>query len=184
MDEEGFRALFDQYVTELWQFARRRCASATEADDVVADTFLVAWRRRLDVPDGEEARLWLYGCARRVLANQRRSATRRHNLESRLRGLSSSESPDGAEVLLDRLEHPVLVALADLPPDDRDLLIMRAWDGLAVSDMAVLLDVTPNAVSLRLTKARARLAAGLGRTDPADAGQVRGKRNPTEGSAT
>jgi RNA polymerase sigma-70 factor, ECF subfamily len=184
MDEDGFRVLFDEHVTELWRFARRRCASATEADDVVADTFLVAWRRRPDIPEGEAARLWLFGCARRILANQRRSATRRHNLENRLRGLSLSSSPDGAEALLDGLDHPVLAALARLTPDDRDLLIMRAWDGLAVTDMAVLLDLTPNAVSLRLTKARARLAAGLGRTDPADAGQFRGKRNPTEGSAT
>lgn len=182
MDEDGFRALFDEHLTGLWRFARRRCGTTTEADDVVAETFLVAWRRREDVPDGDAARLWLFGCARRILANQRRSASRQQRLQGRLRALSPGmTSPDGAEAFIDGLDHPVLAALGALSPEDRDLLIMRAWDGLTVTDMAAVLGITANAVSVRLTKARARLATRLGRTDPADAGQVEGARNPTRG---
>lgn len=70
MDEGGFRALFDEHLTGLWRFARRRCGTATEADVVVAETFLVAWRRREDVPDGDAARLWLFGCPRRIQVKQ------------------------------------------------------------------------------------------------------------------
>ncbi len=83
MDDGAFRQLFDAHMAEVWRYARRRCATATDADDVVAETFAVAWRRRADVPRDDAARLWLLGTARRVLANQRRSQGRQHRLRTR-----------------------------------------------------------------------------------------------------
>ncbi len=74
-------------------------------------------------------------------------------------------------------------ALARLSADDRDLLLMRAWDGLAVSDIAVLLDCTPNAASIRLTRARDRLAAAMGPTDLAPTRTSAGRDPDPEGGS-
>ncbi|MGI8754821.1 MAG: RNA polymerase sigma factor [Acidimicrobiales bacterium] len=168
MDEAGFRALFETCFDDVWRFARRRCPAAHAADDVTAETFAVAWRRRADLPEGDGARLWLFGTARLVLANQRRGDGRQSALRDRLAAepppgeaadpaLTVASSEDGRRVWRS------LAALAD---EDRDLLMMRAWDGLAVTDIATLLDCSPNAASIRLHWAKKRLAAALDEHDP------------------
>lgn len=78
------------------------------------------------------------------------------------------DQPGGPDL---RLEE-VRAALASLSDDDRDVVVMRCWDGLAVTDIAALLDCTPNAVSVRLHKARRKLLDRLDRTDPVVDGQV------------
>lgn len=168
-EEAGFRVLFDDHFADLWRFARRRVGSASDADDVVAETFAVAWRRRDALPGGHDTRLWLFGVARQVLANQRRGERRRLRLHLRLvatRVNDAAASPEPGVVL-----KAVFGALSD---SERDVLIMRCWDGLAVHEIATLLGCTPNAASLRLHKARRRLAEMLAQKDPAAAGQVAG----------
>lgn len=170
MDEAGFRALFAAQFDDVWRFARRRTSSAADADDVTAETFAVAWRRRGDLPPDDEARLWLFGTARHVLANHRRGDRRRSGLGARLSVVPAPPGPGDPGVVAvdhDQDARALWSALASLSADDRDLLIMRAWDDLAVTDMATLLDCSPNAVSVRLTKARRRLADALdaGSTD-------------------
>lgn len=78
-----FSDMFEEHFDDLWRFARRRCNSSSDADDIVAETFAVAWRRRADVPV-DATRLWLFGVARHVLNNQRRSSVRRDRLRLRL----------------------------------------------------------------------------------------------------
>ena len=155
-DQAAFQSLFQKRFTVVWRFARRRCASSADADDVTAETFAVAWRRRHDIPC-EQVHLWLFGIARRVIANQSRSARRQEHLRLRLVEQAVPGPTD------ERPSHDgtLLAALAALSPDDRDLLIMRAWDELPVAEMARLLDCSPNAVSVRLHKARRRLAVEL-----------------------
>ena len=82
---DRFRRLFGDHERELLAYALRRVDRPEDAADVVAETFLVAWRRMDRVPAGDEARLWLYGVARRQLANQRRGQLRRSRLADRLR---------------------------------------------------------------------------------------------------
>jgi RNA polymerase sigma-70 factor (ECF subfamily) len=166
-DEAGFRGLFDSHFADVWRFARRRVGSAADADDVTAETFATAWRRRDRLPPGEGARLWLFGVARNVLANRRRADARRRRLHLRLVAtrLDETVAPPEPGVGLP-------AALAALGDAEREVLIMRHWDGLAVQDIATLLGCTPNAVSLRLHKARRRLAGLLDAKDPASAGQV------------
>ena len=163
VEEDEFAALYRAHGADVWRFARRRCDSADEADDATAEAFAVAWRRRDDLPpSSDETRLWLLGAARRVLANQHRSARRRAGLDERLRAVAHSPGPiDPAEVVGDA--DPLWAALASLPDDQRDLLVMRAWDGLGVTEIAGLLGCTPNAASIRLTRARDRLAVALDR---------------------
>jgi RNA polymerase sigma-70 factor, ECF subfamily len=175
--EEQFRALFDAHFEDVWRFARRRCDSGQDADDVTAETFAVAWRRRDDVP-AEEIRLWLFGVVRRVLANQRRAVQRQHRLRLRVAQTFVPEAPADEEW---QHRDTWAAALRALPAADRELLIMQAWDGLAVGEMATILDCSPNAVSLRLHKARRRLAQALLEKDMAPLGHVAGGSLSTEG---
>ena len=71
-----FDRLYEVNSGPILAYALRRVEQPADAADVVANTFLVAWRRLDDIPDGDRARLWLYGTARRVLANHYRSDRR------------------------------------------------------------------------------------------------------------
>ncbi len=86
-----FDALYAAHLRPVLGFAVRRARQPADAADVVAEVFLVAWRRLDDVPPGDRARLWLYGVARGVLANQRRAAARRSRLGDRLAGAVAVE---------------------------------------------------------------------------------------------
>src|SRR5256714_11167773 len=98
---ERFRSLYEANYHLILGYALRR-ADAADAADVVAETFTTAWRRLRDVPEGEEARLWLYGVARRVLANQRRAERRRLRLAGPLRRQSPGAPHRGAQPSVQR----------------------------------------------------------------------------------
>lgn len=177
MDEQRFRALFEEEFDAIWRYTRRRCGSGQDADDVTAETFAAAWRRRDDVPSGDQARLWLFGTARRVLANHRRGNERRERLGHRLSSLPDGVSPDPADELLAR-QHDLHLALNSMPLEDRDLLMMRAWDELSVTDISQLLSCTPNAVSIRLTRARSQLRSRLDASKDPGTERTRTDRTP------
>lgn len=166
VEADEFEARYRAHVDAVWRYARRRCDDATHADDATAEAFAIAWRRRDELPEGDALRLWLLGTVRRVLANDHRGDRRRANLRAKL---EAAPPPRPADDPADEATtSPALwEALAALSPVDRDLLLMRAWDGLAVTDIAALLGCTPNAASIRLTRARDRLAQALAATDPA-----------------
>jgi RNA polymerase sigma-70 factor, ECF subfamily len=149
---ERFEELFIQTAPSVLAFARRR-VSSSEADDVLAETFLIAWRRLADLPD--EPLPWLYGAARRVIANQRRSTQRRKDLDIRLRtGVRDASEPvDSSEVL---------EALGRLGEADRYALTLTAWEGLGSKEAAVVLGCSYAAFRVRLARARRRLARELG----------------------
>ena len=134
-------------------YALRRTDRDT-AQDVVAETFTVAWRRLDKVP--EKPLPWLYGVARRVLANQRRSTRRLTSLRRKL-------EPD-ADTAPELADPELAAALRALPAIDREILALVAWEGLTAAEAAVVLDCTSTAARLRLHRARARLAAALGRS--------------------
>lgn len=158
----AFSKLFDLHFGDLWRFVRRRVSSAADADDLTADVFTIAWRRFDQLPPLSEQRLWLFGVARNVLQNHRRSTFRRQRLANRLAEVRESDRI----VDLGERDDSLWVALSQLAESDRDLLIMRAWDQLTVGEIASLLDCSPNAVSLRLRKARSRLRLLLDEKDP------------------
>ncbi|CCH18582.1 RNA polymerase sigma factor [Micromonospora lupini] len=167
--EDRFRRVYAEAFESLLAYALRRVAHPEDAADVVAETFLVAWRRRQDIPDGGEARLWLYGVARRVLANQHRGGVRRQRLGERLRQqLVVSVADPGSEVP-ERLA--VRAALAGLAEVDREVLMLTVWEGLRPHEVAAVLGVAPAAVRTRLSRARARLR-GLVGDDPGPPGHV------------
>ncbi|MFI5842952.1 RNA polymerase sigma factor [Catenuloplanes sp. NPDC051500] len=157
MDEEQFSALFEAQFTDVWRFARRRTASGSDADDIAAETFMVAWRRRDEMPV-DAARLWLFGIARNIVANHWRQDVRRDRLHLRLVGNDAAEDAYEQPTPSQEVLWP---ALAALPDKDRELLLMRAWDGLGVGEIATLLGVDAATVSSRLHKARLKLEREL-----------------------
>ena len=166
-DVESFQRLYAAYVDPVLGYALRRVGTPADAADVVAETFLVAWRRRDDVPAGEDARLWLYGVTRRVLANQRRGALRRSALGGRLRAELPGVLPDLAGAVADRTD--TARALARLGSADREVVELTAWEGLDSREVAEVLGITPMAARARLSRARQRLRGLLGH-DPVPAG--------------
>ena len=172
--EARFRKLYADHGREILAYALRRVGDPEDAADVLAETFLVAWRRSTDVPAGQEARLWLYGVARRTLANHRRGELRRARLNERLRAElvdaigDWTPSGDGAG--------EVVAALGRLDPRDRELLRLTAWEELSPSQAAVVLGLSAVAARSRLHRARRRLRRELERSgsDP----QREGTSNP------
>src|SRR6476660_1104458 len=120
-----FSRLYRDHEREILRYALRRSGCPEDAADVVTETFLVAWRRLGDVPVGEEARLWLYATARRVLANQRRGVVRRTRLAERLRDELRRQIP----VQLPTERGGVNEALAEMREGDRELLMLVGMEG-------------------------------------------------------
>ena len=153
---ERFEALVPALVDPLRRFLARRTDPAT-ADDVLAETLLVCWRRLDDVP--EEPLPWAYGVARNCLANATRGVRRQERLAARIAVVdppaSTTAGPgEGDDPDLDEAIHA-------LREEDAELLRLWAWEQLTPAEIAAVLDVTPNAVSIRLHRAREKLREEL-----------------------
>lgn len=155
-----FDALFAEHYRAVRAYVLRR-AVAGAVDDVLAETFLVAWRRVDAVP--ADALPWLLGVARRVLANQRRAEARRGALIEQLRdALPRSPRLDPSPALAG----PLGAALASLSEREREALLLVAWEGLEPRRAARVVGCTSAAFRGRLHRARRRLAAQLGEPLP------------------
>ena len=151
----------DAVLDEMWRehaaavvrYARRRVLPA-EVDEVVAETFLVAWRRLDDVP--AYALPWLLGVARGVSANVRRSARRHDALTDRL-GADRAIAWDGVDDAFMSLGESLERALDALRPDDRELLTLLAWDGLSREQAATALGISRGTLAVRLHRVRRRV---------------------------
>ena len=161
-----FRRLYDESFAQIRTYCLRRLPPS-EVNDAVADVFLVAWRRIDKAPDGDDARLWLYGIARNVVRNVDRSIRRRSRLRGRLGGLAANADPTPEAVVVRRAEdEEVLRKLEDLRPIDREVLRLSVWEQLGNNEIATVLDIDPHAVTMRLRRARRRMARGLGIESP------------------
>lgn len=158
---ERFEALVPALVEPLRRFLARRTDPAT-ADDVLAETLLVCWRRLDDVP--EEPLPWAYGVARNCLANATRGVRRQERLAARIAvvdpPLNTAGPGDGDDADLAE-------AIGALREEDAELLRLWAWEQLTPAEIAAVLDVTPNAVSIRLHRAREKLRDELRKTGAA-----------------
>lgn len=167
--EERFEELFAANYGDVLAYAVRRCASRQDAEDVAAETFAVAWRRIHELPDGQQARLWLFGTAHLVRLNHHRSHRRRKGLVERMRRFPRSMlSRDADTQLLER--ERIEEAFATLTPADREVLQLHVWEQLDVTEIATALDISPAAVWKRLQRARDRLAEALDASTCNDAG--------------
>lgn len=161
------RARFDAWVRDLIDPLRRfllRRTDVATAEDVLAETLLVCWRRFDEVPDPPLP--WAYGVARNCLANAQRSVRRQERVAARLAAVDPPRETDDVAGGRDDALHEALGRLRD---DDAELLRLWAWEQLAPSEIATVLGVTANAVSIRLHRAKDRLRDELGKVE-ADAG--------------
>ncbi|MGW2146500.1 RNA polymerase sigma factor [Nonomuraea bangladeshensis] len=165
-DRSRFEAVYRRTYEQILGYAVRRCSSPEDAADVVAETYVIAWRRMTELPDGDAGRLWLYGVARRVLANHRRSErrrlTRHTELTDEIEKLYAAPSPDGEQ-------HGVDDAMDLLADSDRELLALALWEGLDPGEIATVLGCSRNAARIRLHRARRRFAKALERIRPSAA---------------
>jgi RNA polymerase sigma-70 factor (ECF subfamily) len=146
---ERFERVFAEHSRSVFAYAARRAPE--RADDVVAETFAVAWRRFDELPPDVEP--WLYGVARRALAGQWRSQSRQSALVSRLVDVTSAAAGDGAD-------HAELYdALAQLGETDREALLLTYWEGLEPERAAAVLEISRDALNQRVHRARQRLRA-------------------------
>jgi RNA polymerase sigma-70 factor (ECF subfamily) len=153
--EDLYRAAYPRVLAYA-----RSVASREDADDAVAETFAIAWRRQRDIPRGAELG-WLIGVARRVLANARRSRRRAGALHALLDLQPRISGPDPAERVQDG---ELRAALLTLSPLDREAVVLTAWLDLSAADAARALGITPAAFRMRSARARRRLRAALSPT--------------------
>jgi len=155
-DPAAFESVFRAHAGAVHAYALRRSDGAT-ADEVVADTFLVCWRRFDRVPD--DVLPWLYAVARRCLANRLRAGRR---AQARMAPVAATAADPTADTYEQRAHaREVLAALADLPAKEREALQLCAWEGLPPADAARVVGCTAAAFRVRLHRARRRVAAAL-----------------------
>jgi RNA polymerase sigma-70 factor (ECF subfamily) len=157
---DRFEAIARELIDPLRRFLARRTDPAT-ADDVLAETLLVCWRRYDDLPGHPLP--FAYGVARNCLANADRAARRQGRVAGRIAALDPPrETTDPAADI------GVVEAMGRLRADDVDLLRLWAWEQLTPGEIATVLEITPNAVSIRLHRAKERLRAELRKVEAAD----------------
>lgn len=164
---DRFRAVVAEVVDPVRRYLWRR-TDATTADDVLAETLVVLWRRVDEQPD--DLVPWAIGVARKQLANARRSAARRDRLAARIAVIDPpvAHAPDPAA---DDADEAVRRVLARLRPADAEVLRLWAWDGLEPRQLADVLGISSNAAAVRLHRARRRFEEEFGK-DAGSAGQV------------
>jgi RNA polymerase sigma-70 factor (ECF subfamily) len=168
-DPEAFAALFDRYSGMLYRYVSRRLGPES-AEDMVGETFLVAFSRRdrYDLAH-HDARPWLFGIITKLISRHHRAEAARY------RALRRSPVDGPVEGPADRVAagvtasatRPVLAeALAGLPRRDLDVLLLVAWGDLAYEEVARALDIPVGTVRSRLNRARRKVRAALGDTNP------------------
>lgn len=157
-DPPAFAVLFDRHAASIHRFAERR-TSASVAEDVVSQTFVVAFERRHHFDLSRESALpWLYGIATRVLQRHRRDEIRMLRALSRV----PVDADDGGLCVEDRVDAQRAVAhlahvLRSLSAPQRDALLLLAWADLTYEQIAEALDVPIGTVRSRISRARAAL---------------------------
>lgn len=148
-----FEALFDTFAGDVYRYVHRRTVR-DDADDVVAEVFLIAWRRLGDIPAGFE-RPWLFRTAWNVLANTRRKYSE----------LPFGELPkelnlaDIADTVIE--DEGLRRAWARLSERDQEVIRLASWDGLDTRALAAALEMSVGGASAALSRARERLAKAL-----------------------
>lgn len=164
--DEDFDHLYRRHHLAVLRYVRRRLATA-DVEDVVGEVFAIAWRRRNDVPAGNGQLLWLYGTARRVLANEHRRARRVQALTDRLQDdhMPRSGGADPSNQVSRFID--VARAFDRLSGDDQELLRLVAWELLETAGVARVVGCSRPAAAMRIARARRRLRAHLGQPDDA-----------------
>jgi RNA polymerase sigma-70 factor (ECF subfamily) len=156
-DPDQFAAIFDRHAPYVHRYLARRLGREA-ADDLVAETFLVAFgkRKRYD-QSRADARPWLYGIATNLVSQHRRDEARQLRLRNALSpepDVASHAEQVVAQVAAQAMGRLLGTALAELSTGDRDVLLLIAWEGLTYDQVAPALDIPVGTVRSRLNRAR------------------------------
>lgn len=157
--EQRFDQLYRATSDDVLAYLTRRARTAEDAADALAETYAVAWRKLDRLPDGDQARLWLFGAARNELrktatknrADADLAATLANDLRQAIDQAPAPDDPDG----------PMRDALATLSRLDYEIVTLTAWEGLAPREVAAVLGLSANVVRIRLHRARSKLRSEL-----------------------
>ncbi|PZG21274.1 RNA polymerase subunit sigma-70 [Micromonospora craterilacus] len=165
--EARFTRLYEATYADLLRFIQRR-VHPTHAEDVAADAFLVAWRRLEDLPEQTgDARAWLYGIARGVILNTVRGADRQRALRVRLAAAPAAAANDlDTEVIAHQLD--LARGWQRLSDVHQEALALSVFEGLTAPQAARVLNISPVAFRLRLSKARRALKLHAGNLPPSN----------------
>jgi RNA polymerase sigma-70 factor (ECF subfamily) len=156
-DEARFVEIYRRYGKPIQAYCARRTNRA-QVGDAVAETFLVAWRRIDQLPEGDAVLPWLYGVAYHVLSHQWRHRTRSRRLVERLGGLTGVDTALPEIVVVRNEDHrTVLAAIARLRPIDQEILRLTVWEELSYPNVALVLGIEEGAVRQRVYRARRNL---------------------------
>ncbi len=154
--ERQFRLLYERNHAPIAAYVRRRVRRVNGSDeDIVAEVFVVAWRRFLEVPEQTEELPWLYGVARNLVANHLRSVQRSTALTDRL-VLEERVAGEGATATSD-LEIRVQRVVAQLTDLDREIFRLIHWEGLSHDEVGLSVGLTAKAVERRVARSRTRV---------------------------
>jgi RNA polymerase sigma factor (sigma-70 family) len=164
----GFERCYTAHYQQIAAYVRRRVPER-DADDVVAQVFATAWRRFDQVPPPPQDRLWLFGVARKKVADHERSSVRRARLWLRLAqdALTAAALPGPADPRCER----VLAAMHVLRPADREALRLVLWEELSHAEAAAVCGCSVNAFELRYRRARNAVRAAVARRGPHSAAE-------------
>lgn len=149
-DKAWFDRLWNVNAGNVRAYLQRR-VQPQDVDDLLSEVFVVAWRHRDRKPNSELP--WLYGIGRKVVSTHYRGAQRRNDLEVKL---DRQPATHVDELARSDLRGEIADALATLDPDDRELLLLTAWEGLTPKEIAVATGSNSPAVRMRLSRARSR----------------------------
>jgi RNA polymerase sigma factor (sigma-70 family) len=173
-DPGRFGVLFERHAAEILRYAHGRLG-ADVAEDVLAETFLVAFRRRADYDRSRaDARPWLYGIAARLIGRHRRAEQRGRRALARVPAETAAADfgdRSAERVTAQQLRPQLSVVLSGLARRDRELLLLTAWAGLTYEESAQALGVPVSTVRSRLHRIRATARRALGGTNPAQVRQ-------------
>jgi RNA polymerase sigma-70 factor (ECF subfamily) len=151
--ERRFRAVADEATPAIGAYLKRRIypLTYTDVDDLVEEVLIIAWRRLDDIPLGAEVP-WLIGVARNVLRNAHRKFRRGEVVVSHLARPHHGSSAEDNVIA----DEGVRAALESLSEDDRDIVLLHAWDGRSAAEIGAILGLTTNAAAVRLSRAQDR----------------------------
>ncbi len=157
----AFSDTYDTYSKDVYAYFLRR-VPAEDAQDSVAETFVVVWRRWHERPANDQLLLWIYGIARNVLANHNRSVSRQMKLRQKLLGAPTGQVAITDGGLESRFEHDrVLDALSKLSATEQETLRLLEWEGLSREQIASIFGVSRAAIDQRISRAYRRMEQRL-----------------------
>jgi RNA polymerase sigma factor (sigma-70 family) len=173
-DPERFAEIFDRHAPAVHRYLSRRIGGSI-ADDLTAETFLVAFRQRGRYDTGQpDARPWLFGIATNLLRHEQRAEVRQYRAFART-GVDPagqhSEDDVVARVVAGTAQRRLAAVLADLSERERSVLLLVAWEQLSYDEVARALGIPVGTVRSRLHNARKRVRAALADLDPQGEGQ-------------